>query len=130
MSSVSSTPERVEVQARDLLVEVLRQHVDTDRVALTEGEQLDLGEHLVGERVAHHEDWVAGGVAEVHQAPLGEHEHAAARRQAPLVHLRLDLDLARRPASVSSPAMSISLSKWPTLATMARCFMPEDVVDA
>ena len=32
------------------------------------------------------------GIAEVHQASLAQHEHAAAVRQAPLVHLRLDLD--------------------------------------
>jgi hypothetical protein len=39
------------VQARHLLVEVLRQHVDAERVLVGLGEQLDLREHLVGERV-------------------------------------------------------------------------------
>ena len=84
--------ERVEVQARDLLVEVLRQHVDADRVGVGARPQLDLGEHLVRERVRHHERRMPGRVAEVHQATLAQHEHAAAGRQAPLVHLRLDLD--------------------------------------
>src|SRR5688572_25584130 len=40
-------PERVEVQARDLLVEVLGQHVDRLLVLLGLAEQLDLGDHLV-----------------------------------------------------------------------------------
>src|SRR5271156_3690879 len=47
--------QRVEVQARDLLVEVLGQHVDALLVLVVLGEQLHLGDHLVGERVAHHE---------------------------------------------------------------------------
>src|SRR3954447_20814434 len=41
--------EGVEVQPGDLLVEVLGQHVDADRVVLDLGEQLDLRQHLVGE---------------------------------------------------------------------------------
>jgi hypothetical protein len=44
VSSVSFDAERVEVQPRDLLVEVLRQRVDARRVVLVGrlGEQLDL----------------------------------------------------------------------------------------
>src|SRR5690606_14078303 len=41
--------ERVEVQAGDLLVEVLGQHVDAGRVRVGLGEQLDLGQGLVRE---------------------------------------------------------------------------------
>src|SRR5689334_13251253 len=63
--------ERVQVQTGDLLVEVLRQHVDADRVLLGLREDLDLGQHLVGEGVGHHERRVAGCVAEVHQTTLG-----------------------------------------------------------
>src|SRR3954471_12517006 len=47
--------ESVEVEAGDLLVEVLRQDVDPDRVVIGLGEQLDLGDGLVGEAVGHHE---------------------------------------------------------------------------
>ncbi len=81
------------MQARDLLVEQLRQHVHAERVLGQPRVQLELREHLVGERGAHDEARVARGVAEVHEAALAEHEDAAAGRQAPLVHLRLDLDL-------------------------------------
>src|SRR4051794_15403773 len=85
--------QRVEVQARDLLVEVLGQHVDADRVLLGLREQLDLGEHLVGEGVRHHERRVAGRVAEVQQPPLREHDDLLAVGEDPLVDLRLDLVL-------------------------------------
>src|SRR5688500_4814840 len=45
--------ERVQVQAGDLLVEVLRQDVDLLGVLVVLGEQLDLGDRLVRERVRH-----------------------------------------------------------------------------
>lgn len=67
----------IEVSSGDLLVELewpthdvrldekrmrtylLGQDVDTDGVFVVLGVQLDLGEDLVGERVAHHKAWVA-----------------------------------------------------------------------
>src|ERR1022692_4968359 len=42
-----------ELQTRDLLVKMLRQHVNTDRVFLGIGEQFDLRKHLIRERRAH-----------------------------------------------------------------------------
>src|SRR6476619_2112564 len=85
--------EGVEVQTGDLLVEVLRQGVDLLVVVTGLGEELDLGDRLVAEAVAHDEARVAGGVAEVHQATLGEHDDRTARGEGPLVDLRLDLGL-------------------------------------
>src|SRR3954470_16136903 len=85
--------ERVEVQARDLLVEVLGQHVDALLVLVVLREQLDLGDRLVRERVRHHERRVARRVAEVQQAPLAEHDDRVAVGEDPLVDLRLDVDL-------------------------------------
>ena len=115
--------ERAEVQPGDLLVEVLGQHVDADRVLLGLGEDLDLREHLVGERVRHHERRVAGRVAEVHQPALGEHDdRRSAVGERPHVDLRLD-GLAVDAREASRPAMSISLSKWPMLPTIAWCFI-------
>src|SRR3954451_11558496 len=84
--------ERVEVQARDLLVEVLREDVDLLVVVRRLRVELDLGDRLVRERVRHHERRVAGRVAEVQQAALGEHDDRVAVLEAPLVDLRLDLD--------------------------------------
>src|SRR5215217_5070433 len=46
--------ELFQLQARDLLVQVLRQRVDADRVVGRVGKQLDLGDGLVRERGAHH----------------------------------------------------------------------------
>ena len=64
--------EVVQVQARHLLVEVLRQAVDADRVLLLP--QLHLREALVGERVRHHERRMPRGAAEVHQTAFGQNE--------------------------------------------------------
>ena len=73
----------------------LGQHVDLDRlVLLAVVDQLDLGQHLVGERGRHHEARVAGGAAQVEQAPLGEDQHAVAVGEDPLVVLGLDVRLA------------------------------------
>src|SRR5215218_1695430 len=85
--------ERVEVEARHLLVELLRQHVDLLLVLLILRKKLDLGDRLVRERVRHHEARVAGGVAEVQQPALREHDDRVAVREDPLVDLRLDVDL-------------------------------------
>ena len=81
------------MHARDLLVEVLREHVDLLLVLVVLREQLDLGDRLVREGVRHHERRVAGRVAEVQQAALGEDDDRAAVGADPLVDLRLDVDL-------------------------------------
>src|SRR5438270_1846715 len=47
--------EGVEVKSSHLLVQVLRQHIDTDGVVVGLGEELHLGDGLVGEAVGHHE---------------------------------------------------------------------------
>ena len=120
---MSLRAERVEVQAGDLLVEVLRQHVDLLLVLVVLREQLDLGDRLVRERVRHHEARVARGVAEVQQPALGQHEDRVAVGEAPLVHLRLDVDPLDARRCAARPAMSISLSKWPMLPTIAWCFI-------
>src|SRR5690242_19041212 len=55
--------ELLEMEAGDFLIEVLGQHVDLALVLLAALPQLELGEHLVGERGAHHERRMAGGAA-------------------------------------------------------------------
>src|ERR1039458_4482 len=64
-------PERVKVQSRHLLVEVLGQYVDLFLVVRVVHEQLDLGHGLVREGVAHHEARVSGRVAEVEKSSFG-----------------------------------------------------------
>ena len=54
--------ERIQMQSRHRFIELLGQGVDAERIFLGLGEQLDLGEHLIGERVAHHETGVAGRI--------------------------------------------------------------------
>src|ERR1700678_3770919 len=83
--------ERVEMQPGDLLVQVLRDRVDAERVVLRLGEQLDLRDHLVGEAVGHHEARVPGRVTQVQQPSLTEDDHAVPVGEHELVHLRLDV---------------------------------------
>ena len=61
----------VQVRGGYFLVEFLGQNVDTERVGALFGEQLDLGQHLVGERVAHHKTGMTVSAAQVDQATLG-----------------------------------------------------------
>src|SRR6266851_2553638 len=80
-----------ELQPRHFLVELLGQDVHADRVLAVVAEELDLRQHLVGERGAHHVGGVPGGTAEVHQAPFGEQDDALAVGEDDVVDLRLDV---------------------------------------
>jgi hypothetical protein len=71
---------------------VLGQDVDLLLVLVVLREQLDLGDRLVAERVAHHETRVPGGVAQVQQPALGKHDDRVTVGEYPLVDLRLDVD--------------------------------------
>jgi hypothetical protein len=83
--------ELVGVECRDLLVEVLGQHVDFVRVFAVFGRELVLSQHLVGERRAYHKARVAGGAPQIDQPALGQHDQPLAVRENHLVDLRLDL---------------------------------------
>ncbi len=83
----------LQVRSGHLFVELLRQDVHADRVLTVLGPQLDLSQHLVGERVAHDEARVSVSAAQVDQAALGEHDQVATVGQLVAVHLRLDVDL-------------------------------------
>src|SRR6185437_12643079 len=80
-----------ELQPRDLLVEVLGQHVHADRVLARIREELDLGERLVREGRAHHVRRVAGAASQVHEAAFGEQDDALAVGEDHVVDLRLDV---------------------------------------
>merc|ERR1712137_1336526 len=69
------------VQSGDLLVEVLRQEVDIVLVGLRllpVLQEVKLPEHLVREGARHHEGRVAGGAAQVEQAPGRKHDDTVA----------------------------------------------------
>jgi hypothetical protein len=84
--------ELAEVQRGDLLVELLRQHVDlADSYSPLLGPERDLREHLVGEAAAHHEAGVTRGAAEVHQAAAREDDEALAVGEDEVIDLRLDV---------------------------------------
>jgi len=64
--------ELLQMSAGDLLVELLGEHVDTNRELLGSGPEGNLGEDLVGERAGHDKGWVAGGASEVHETTFGK----------------------------------------------------------
>jgi hypothetical protein len=91
LSSVSLAPIFDRCSRATFSSSVLGQGVDLLVVLVGLGEQLDLGQRLVGERGRHHEARMAGGVAEVHEAAFGEEDDALAVGELDLVDLRLDV---------------------------------------
>lgn len=93
------------VKSGDLLVQDLRQHVDTDGELLRLGEgnvllaeslvlgleQHDLGKDLVAERAGHDEGRVTGGTAEVDQSALSQQDDVSAAGHDIAVNLGLDV---------------------------------------
>src|SRR5579871_4388856 len=80
-----------ELQSRNLLVEVLGQHVHSDRILRGLGEELDLREHLVRERGAHDVRRMTSAAAQVYQTSLGQQDDALAVREDHVIDLRLDV---------------------------------------
>merc|ERR1719394_412908 len=91
-------PQRGQVQAGDLLVELLGQQVHLVLVPLLlRRQQVDLRQHLVRERARHHEGRVPSGAAQIQQAPRRQDDDAVAIREHIAIDLRLNvLDLDSR----------------------------------
>ncbi len=113
---------RRELEARDLVVDVLRHVVDLLLERRRVLDDLLGGERLVGEGHVHHERRVPLGGGEVDEPALADQVEPAAVGQRELVDelARLArLDGERRAA----PAISISTLKWPVLARIAPSFI-------
>ena len=54
-------------------------------------QDIQLSQDLVGEGARHHERWMAGGAAKVHQSARCQDNHTVAIREDKAVHLRLDV---------------------------------------
>ncbi|RNA36945.1 Signal peptidase I [Brachionus plicatilis] len=54
------------------------------------GPQLDLGQNLIGERIAHDKARVTMGTSQIDQSALGQNDHVATILQLVSVHLRLN----------------------------------------
>lgn len=80
-----------QVRARDLLVELLRQHVHAERELFGGRPEGDLREDLVGKGARHDEGRVSGGAAQVDETALGEEDDVATRGHGEAVDLRLDV---------------------------------------
>jgi len=80
------------VQGGNLFVEVLGKGEHFVRVLALVGVELDLGQHLVGERVRHYKRGVAGGATQVHEASFSKYDDVVAFDVVE-VDLRFDLGL-------------------------------------
>merc|ERR1719278_2136539 len=76
-----------------LAIKLLGEHVHVDSVLARVAPQLDLGEHLVGERGGHNKARVTHGTAKVDQAALSQQDQVLAIGKCEPVHLRLDVGL-------------------------------------
>ncbi len=85
------------MQASNLLVEVLRQHIDLVLVLAGLGEELDLRQVWLVNEADMTKDGCAGGVAEVQEAAFRQQDDAVALGELDHVDLRLDV----RPLEVS-----------------------------
>ena len=84
-----------EMEAGDLLVKLLGEDVDLSTLVLlvvTVGPELDLGEHLVGERARHDERGMSGGAAQVQETALSEDDNSMVIGELVAVDLLLDVD--------------------------------------
>ena len=79
------------MRARDLLVELLREHVNTELELARVRPEGDLGKDLVGERAGHDKRRVAGGASKVDKAALGEEDNVTAVGHGEAVNLGLDV---------------------------------------
>ena len=79
------------MEASHHLIEVLRQHIHLFAIFAALGEQLNLSQHLVCERIAHHETGVTGGATQIHETTLGKKNDLVATWQGDVIHLRLDV---------------------------------------
>ena len=77
----------LKMEASHHLIEVLRQHIHLFAVFIALGEQLNLCQHLVRERVAHHETGVTGGATQIHETALGKKNDLVATWQRDVIHL-------------------------------------------
>ncbi len=83
----------VKMEPRHLLVEEFGEHVHLLLVFSGVLVERHLGQHLIGERCGHHETGVAGRASEIQEPSLRQHHDAVSIGKAPLVVLRLDVDV-------------------------------------
>merc|ERR1719193_1916881 len=85
--------EMLQVGFGDFLVELLGQHVDADLVFAGFGPEFDLGQDLVGERVAHDEGGMTHSAAEIDETAFGEQDDVFAVFEGVAIDLGLDVVL-------------------------------------
>src|SRR6185437_1845063 len=93
---VDSDPHRLELEAGDLAVDLVRHVVDAPLQLVVVGGHVLGAKRLVGEAHVHHRGRVALGAREVDQPALGQHVKAAAVAEPVLLDRRTHLPDTRR----------------------------------
>ena len=81
----------LELEAGDMLVQLLGKNIDTHGVGIIVLPKLDLRKNLIGKRRTHHIGRVTGTATQVYKATLGEQDDPLAAWENHMVNLRLDL---------------------------------------
>jgi len=103
-------PEVFQVSLRDLLVQLLGQHVDADLVLAVARPEFDLSQNLIGEGVAHDEGRMTHGTSQVDQTPFGQEDDVFAILERVAVHLGLDVVLDGVGVQPGSVDLAIEMS--------------------
>src|SRR5205823_6979981 len=111
---------RLQLEARDLAVDLVGHRVDLVLQLLAVLDHVLGAQGLVGEAHVHHRAGMAFGAGEIDQPAFAEHGDAVAALQRVLVD-----ELAHGPLLrvLLSQPMSTSTLKWPLFATMAPSFI-------
>ena len=81
-----------EVQTGHFFVEVLGQAININGIFAAIFPEVELGQCLVGEGVAHHKAGVSGGASKVDKSAFSQKENGISLREGVFVHLRFDGD--------------------------------------
>ena len=80
-------PNPVQVKTSHHLIQMLGQHIHLLAVLTALGEQLDLGQDLIGERIAHHKTGMPRRTAQIDQTAFGQQDDPVAAGQGDVVDL-------------------------------------------
>src|SRR6476660_167261 len=78
----------LQVQSGNFFVQLFRQDIDANLVTISVPPEIELGQHLVRERVRLHKARVTSRATEIHQPALGEEENLVTIRKSILIELR------------------------------------------
>src|SRR3989338_8518691 len=81
--------EKVQMQTGNFLIKLLGETVNSDLMRVLP--EFDLGQGLIGKRIAHDKRGMSGGAAQVNQSTFGQDNDGMTVRKTIFINLRLDV---------------------------------------